>query len=194
MAKKDPSQIYCCKCEATVTARLTDGAEIYPHRQDLADLPFWKCDDCGNYVGCHHKTSNPTNPLGNIPYPELRNARQYIHLLIDPAWESGRIKRKVLYAKISDAVGWPYHTSKIRSVEEARDVYRKAREIIQKLNAPKRVYFHHPESCNVFYVDGEEEIANTWAADDGCLCEISERGYHALNNYYNKGGSVPRET
>lgn len=53
--KKDPSQIHCCGCGETVTARLTDGREIYPHRQDLSGLPFWKCDTCGNYVGCHRE-------------------------------------------------------------------------------------------------------------------------------------------
>ena len=36
--------IYCCGCAQDVTARLTDGSEIYPHRLDLADIPFWVCD------------------------------------------------------------------------------------------------------------------------------------------------------
>jgi hypothetical protein len=69
--------IYCCGCESAVQARLTDGREIYPHRPDLADLPFWKCDGCGNHVGCHHKTNDRTRPLGNIPTPEIRIARKH---------------------------------------------------------------------------------------------------------------------
>ncbi len=59
--------IYCCGCNEKIKARLTNGEEIYPHRTDLYLLPFWKCDSCGNFVGCHHKTDNPTKPLGCIP-------------------------------------------------------------------------------------------------------------------------------
>lgn len=116
--------IRCCGCGEKVEARLTDGGEIYPHRQDLASLPFWKCDDCGNFVGCHHKTKDRTRPLGCIPTPEIRNARKHIHSLLDPIWKSGKIKRKDLYAKISEQLGWKYHTANVRSVEEAREVYK----------------------------------------------------------------------
>jgi hypothetical protein len=117
-------EIYCCGCGEKVQARLTDGSEIYPHRQDLCILPFWKCDACGNYVGCHHKTKNRTAPLGCIPTPELKNARKYIHTLLDQIWQSGKMGRKEIYKKLSDELGWKYHTAQIRSVEEARKVYR----------------------------------------------------------------------
>lgn len=123
-------RLHCCGCGVDVTARLTDGGEIYPHRPDLAEFPFWKCDACGNHVGCHHKTSNRTAPLGCIPTPELRNARQHIHALIDPAYKSGIITRKKLYACISAEVGWSYHTAKIRTLDEARAVYRAAQRCI----------------------------------------------------------------
>lgn len=127
-------EIHCCGCEAKTQARLTNGAEVYPHRRDLAALPFWKCDTCGNHVGCHHKSDNPTNPLGCIPTPELRKARSHIHALIDPVWKSGRIKRGALYRAIGERVGRPnYHTALIRSVEEAREVYRAARQIIVEM-------------------------------------------------------------
>jgi len=76
--------IYCCGCLIKVNARLTDGSEIYPHRKDLSSLPFWVCDKCGNYVGCHHKTSNRTAPLGCIPTSEIRAARNRIHKMLDP--------------------------------------------------------------------------------------------------------------
>lgn len=64
--------IFCCGCGVDVQARLTDVAEIYPHRDDLHSLPFWRCDACGNSVGCHHKTQNPTRPLGCIPTNEIK--------------------------------------------------------------------------------------------------------------------------
>ena len=116
--------IYCCGCGAKVEARLTDGAEIYPHRQDLHALPFWKCDQCGNFVGCHHKTKDRTRPLGCIPTPEIKNARKEIHKILDPIWQSGEMSRKDVYAQLSGALGWKYHTANIRSVDEARHVYR----------------------------------------------------------------------
>ena len=116
--------IYCCGCGEKIEARLTNGSEIYPHRDDLSSFPFWKCDTCGNFVGCHHKTDKPTTPLGCIPTPEIRNARKYIHAKLDPIWQSGKISRNQFYKKMSDKLGWKYHTANIRSIEEAREVYR----------------------------------------------------------------------
>lgn len=117
-------QIYCCGCKAVVVARLTTGQEIYAHREDLWNLPFWKCDHCDNYVGCHHKSPVPTRPLGCIPTPEIKNARQHIHRILDPLWRTGKTSRKALYARISSEFGRKYHTANIRSIEEAREIYR----------------------------------------------------------------------
>lgn len=107
-----------------VEARLTDGAEIYRHREDLYALPFWKCDGCRNYVGCHHKTSDRTRPLGNIPNNAIRRARQHIHRILDPLWKDGKIKRGHIYARISEALGYEYHTAEIRTLADARSVYK----------------------------------------------------------------------
>lgn len=126
-------RIYCCGCGEKVEARLTSGKEIYPHRQDLGDLSFWKCDKCGNSVGCHHKTNNPTRPLGCIPTPEIKNARRKIHEILDPIWQSGAISRKELYYKLSARTGRKYHTANIRSIEEARAVYREILNIRKEL-------------------------------------------------------------
>jgi len=120
--------IYCCGCNEKVEARLTRGSEVYPHRGDLSNLPFWKCDTCRNYIGCHHKTKKPTQPLGCIPTPEIRRARKHIHALLDPIWQSGRVGRRDLYKQISARIGWKYHTAKIRSIEEARSIYRVIKE------------------------------------------------------------------
>ena len=116
--------IHCVQCDSDVEARLTDGTEIYPHRHDLRELPFWKCDTCNNFVGCHHKTSNRTHPLGCIASKELKAARSHIHKILDPLWKSGKFNRKEIYAKISEKIGWGYHTAHLKSLEEARQVYR----------------------------------------------------------------------
>lgn len=130
--------IRCCGCKGEkVEARLTDGSEIYPHRPDLHSLPFWKCDACGNYVGCHHKTKERTKPLGNIPTPEIRNARKHIHSILDPLWKSKKYKRTKLYQTISDYMGFGYHTAQIRTIDEARKVYAFVKQLSQQ-GAPKQ--------------------------------------------------------
>lgn len=122
--------IFCCGCQRDVSARLTDGKEVYPHRRDLARIPFWKCDTCGNTVGCHHKTINWTKPLGCIPTAELKAARQEVHRVIDPMWKSGRVGRRELYGMIAHVIGVEeYHTAELRTVAAAKEVVRVALEL-----------------------------------------------------------------
>lgn len=125
--------LWCCTCNVDVEARLTNGAECYPHRPDLATVPRWKCDACGNHVGTHYKTSNPTKPLGNIPSTEIKKIRITIHALIDPIWKSGRMPRGRLYASLSDALGYQFHTAEIKTVDEARRVCRAVDDLISTL-------------------------------------------------------------
>lgn len=136
-------KIYCTGCEVDVEARLTDGKERYPHRPDLYSIPFWRCDTCGNYVGCHHKTGNPTKPLGVIATPEILNARKKIHALLDPLWKSERIKRSQAYAYVTNRMikqtgnqRYQYHNGEIRTIEEARQIYRIVAELHNKLINP----------------------------------------------------------
>jgi len=117
-------KIYCTGCELEVEARLIDGVEAYPHRADLAGLPFWKCDTCKNFVGCHHKTKNRTKPLGNIPTKELKAARRHIHKILDPLWQSGTFTRGRLYNSISEFMGFKYHTAELATLGDARKVYK----------------------------------------------------------------------
>jgi len=114
--------IYCCGCGKDVTARLTNGKEVYPHRKDLHKLPFWFCDVCGNFVGCHYKTKDNTLPLGCIPTAEIKNYRKNIHSVIDPLWKTKTISRKEVYSFLSKKIGYQYHTAEIRSIAEARKV------------------------------------------------------------------------
>lgn len=122
-------EIYCCGCFADVKARLTSGAEIYPHRSDLHKIPFWKCKACGNHVGCHYKTKNRTRPLGNIPTPEIRSARQHIHKILDPLWTGKRVSRRRIYERISEKIGYNYHTANIKTIDEARKIYRVIKDL-----------------------------------------------------------------
>lgn len=128
--------IHCCGCGRTIAARLTDGREIYPHRPDLADLPFWRCDACGLHVGCHHRTKDRTRPLGVIPTKEISYARGHIHALLDPLWKRRRFSRREVYGLISERLGHEYHTAEIRTLDEARHVYGVSQEIARCVTVP----------------------------------------------------------
>lgn len=114
--------IYCCACEQDVQAALTDGKEIYPHREDLYKLPFWVCHYCGNYVGCHYKTENKIKPLGCIPTKQIKLLRKEIHALLDPLWNGDKMLRKRLYKLLSGILGREYHTADIRTTREANQI------------------------------------------------------------------------
>lgn len=115
-------KIYCIKCNKDIEARLTDGKEIYQHRPDLYSIPFWKCDTCKNFVGCHWKSDKPTKPLGNIPTKEVKQIRMKIHSILDPLWKQGKMRRSELYAVLSKELGYTYHTAEIKSVEDGEKI------------------------------------------------------------------------
>lgn len=117
--------VWCCACGADVQARLTDGAEVYPHRPDLAALPFWRHDACGGHVGCHRGEAG-TRPLGCIADAPMRAARRRIHAVLDPVWRDGRMSRSRCYASMSRALGREYHTAGLRTAAEAEAALRAA--------------------------------------------------------------------
>jgi len=116
-------ELYCCACGKEKPVRLTDGEEIYPHRADLHHKNFYKCDDCGNYVGCHNGTETA---LGCLPTPELRAKRSRIHAVLDPLWRNTTKRNKTrseLYREISDRIGKQFHTGEIQTEEEADNIF-----------------------------------------------------------------------
>lgn len=122
MKAKINMYIFCCHCNKEVDARLTSGKEVYPYSKDLHELPFWKCDHCNNFVGCHHKTKNRTKPLGIIPTAKIKRYRMMVHLKLDPIWKSKMMKRKEVYKYLSKHLSKEYHTAHIASVEEGEAV------------------------------------------------------------------------
>ena len=99
----------CMHC-ALSAVRLVGGLTIYPHRADLADLNFWRCDQCGGYVGCHRGTDRP---LGRPAARALRALRQRVHSdYLDPIWKNaprfgrdGRASRTVVYKYLRVMMG-----------------------------------------------------------------------------------------
>lgn len=113
-------QIYCCGCNDEVAARLTNGAEIYPHRGDLHSLKFWKCDGCGEAVGCHKSGSKGTRPLGVIANREIKSWRIKIHAKLDPLWKQKAFSRHKIYEILSKRMNMVYHTADLRSVGDCK--------------------------------------------------------------------------
>jgi hypothetical protein len=126
-------KLYCIGCKKDQEARLTNGEEMYPHRQDLYSLPFWKCTECPAFVGCHHKTNTPTKPLGYLATKEIKQARMKIHDKLDPLWKSGKFSRREIYAKLSDRIGKTFHSAEIKSIEEADEVHKALTELTYEI-------------------------------------------------------------
>lgn len=125
--------IYCCECQKEVTAHLVTGRSIYKTRVDLYELPFWLCPHCGNWVGCHHKSSKPTKPLGCIPTPAIKALRIKIHSKLDPLWKyKSKETRTALYTKISKFLKYELHTADIETVEEAEKILKFIEEELLK--------------------------------------------------------------
>lgn len=125
--------IYCCNCCRESEVELVDGSVIYPNRPDLYHLKFYRCLECGGYVGCH---KGSIRPLGVIPSAEIRNARNHIHALLDPLWRAKKWGkcRGWWYHSIAKKLGIEeYHTGWTRSIEECRDVWRAIKELIREL-------------------------------------------------------------
>ena len=79
-------------------AKLVTGEDLYPHREDLFHLKFWRCAPCDAYVGCHRAgawaihegqqvESDGTLPLGRLANRELRIAKSQVHQVFDPIWK-----------------------------------------------------------------------------------------------------------
>lgn len=129
-------KVFCCECNTKVRVASVRGSDIYaPCPPTIRNQKFFQCVHCGNYVGSYRNG----RPLGVIPTRELRYARMKIHALIDPVWKAKRISRTVLYRELSLRLGVAeYHTANIRTIDEARNVYRVARALIREIESGER--------------------------------------------------------
>lgn len=92
----------CPYCHGEVM--LTNGQEIYPHRPDLHQKPFWICRASQAWVGCHPGTFKP---LGRLANAELRRAKSAAHAAFDPLWKTGTMRRDEAYAWLCHGLGIP---------------------------------------------------------------------------------------
>ena len=81
---------------------MVTGREVYPHRPDLFDKPFWACLPCGAWAGCHPRTEKRMGRLANA---ETRRLKMAAHAAFDPLWKSGRMSRTKAYAWLREKLG-----------------------------------------------------------------------------------------
>ena len=123
-------KIFCVECQKDIKPKKVSGSMVYPLSPRLAHDSFWMCNSCKNFIGCHKNANkNKTRPLGVIANKELKQARIQLHNIIDPIWQSEKMKRGSVYAVISKELGYTYHTGELRSVDEARKVWRIVAEL-----------------------------------------------------------------
>lgn len=125
-----PTCDYCCR--PTV---LVHGRDLYPHLEHLADKPFYYCEPCVAWVGCHYGT---TEPLGRLANAELRKAKGNAHNAFDRIWKgpAATMSRSEAYLWLSERLGIPLtdcHIGKF-DVELCRRTARIVKE--QKLLPP----------------------------------------------------------
>ena len=135
----NPDAPVCPQCHNA--ARLTDGREVYSHRQDLHDKPIWVCDPCGAYVGCD---PGGTKPLGTPAGKALRAARMDLHhKRLDPLWQTAdrleaykdrplddaarkaiqQVARRRVYAYLAHKMGLSQFHSGECSLEQCRQAW-----------------------------------------------------------------------
>lgn len=85
-------------------AELVKGKKIYPHRPDLFELNFWRCEPCSAHVGCH-RNGDGKQPLGRLANAELRMWKSNAHAVFDVLWKEGGMSRSQAYAKLAGALG-----------------------------------------------------------------------------------------
>lgn len=112
---------YCCKCCKDVKPNKALGHILYPASPAVWKKVFLVCPVCGSHAA--------DLPGATIPTAELRLARQMIHSVIDPIWASGIVSRSELYALLSQRLGYEYHTSQVRTMDEAERIYELAHRI-----------------------------------------------------------------
>ncbi len=81
--RKGQPPLECVECDRAAPT-LTTGREIYPHRPDLWDQSYWRCE-CGAYVGCHKGTDLAK---GRTAKKETLAARGRAHAVFDPLWRA----------------------------------------------------------------------------------------------------------
>lgn len=122
---KNNKEIICPYCGNK--AEWVENKEIYGRNYGKSYM-MYLCKPCDAYVGCHNNTRTP---LGVMANKELREWRKKVHALIDPIWKTGKLHRAQVYARLSNALGYQYHTG-----ESDIETCKKIIDLVPKLENP----------------------------------------------------------
>lgn len=79
-----------------------ENKEVYGRNYGNSYM-IYLCRPCDAFVGCHNNTREPKGYV--LANRELRAWRKKAHAYIDPFWQSGRLKRGQVYARLKRAIG-----------------------------------------------------------------------------------------
>lgn len=112
-------------CFCGSTASLKSNSLLYG--KEYGNGKAWICDKfpvCRGSVGTHPDGA----PLGTIANEETKEWRMKAHAVIDPLWKSGMYRRRIVYGKLSKALGKQIHIG-----ESDKETCQKIIEIAPKL-------------------------------------------------------------
>lgn len=122
----------CLECGTF--AYITSGREVYPHRLDLFNKPFWVCPECDARCGCHPGT---TVALGRPAGPATRRARSAAHEAFDPLWREktydnprGRVSRGRAYQWLGRQLGIAQPHIGEMTAEQCEQVVEKVKHLL----------------------------------------------------------------
>ncbi|WP_019583818.1 zinc-finger-containing protein [Thioalkalivibrio sp. ALE16] len=93
------------------------GRDLYPHRADLFERTFYRCDPCDAHVGCHPGTGKP---LGRLANAALRRAKSQAHAAFDPIWKNGAMSRSQAYSWLARQMALPKSECHIGDFDEGQ--------------------------------------------------------------------------
>lgn len=89
--------VKCPYCKGP--ARLTPGAEVFPHVPELYREWYYVCRACDAQVGCHKGSKRP---LGLPANQALRTKRAHAHRIFDKVWKKHKLmSRRETYKKLA---------------------------------------------------------------------------------------------
>ncbi|CAH7204705.1 hypothetical protein VCHA51O444_10734 [Vibrio chagasii] len=135
--------MYCCGCKRDVYVKIVKGSIACPHLKKYSLNSFYWCPLCKGYIA--YEGGPRSGSACAIPDARMRLARRHIHARLDPIWKQGFKTRLEVYQLVSEYLGKTYHTSWLRSIDEATAVWHFLGRVIDSLT-PKQ-----QERCKEMY-------------------------------------------
>lgn len=96
-----PHPTECSLCGGGRIEKITDTT-LYGYPLAAGIRFFYRCMDCGAYVGCHPGTDNA---LGLFADVDMRKLRMRCHEQFDPIWRCGMMTRRGAYKTLANLMG-----------------------------------------------------------------------------------------